>query len=435
MLNWVCSKQSPGIATSILAESDILRVLFINDTSRNGGPGRTLLDILKFLDPAMIHRAVLLPRAGIVSRRIAEADAADSIRFEPNLIENIYQPFSRAIERRDFSAPLPLKLLRAAGNILRAATGLAFLVRRVRRGGIDLIFCNGTSANVVGGVIAAATGIPAIWHVFYPGVGGAARSLHYRLAAGENVRSIICVSRATSLQFERCREKVSILHDALDIGEFDARATAPILRSEIGVGEETVIFGSLGRILPRKGFVELVRAASIVVGRLAPEQRARCRFVVLGDTPQDMQPDHLDECRALVRRLGLGEHVHFLGFRPDVRPYVADFDVSVVPSIYEDPLPRAVLESMAMSKPVIAFDVGGIGEMIEDGVEGRLLTGRPPDVEALARACLSYFDDADAWRRRGVAARRRIERDFDARKHAASLQDAMLRLAGGDART
>jgi glycosyltransferase involved in cell wall biosynthesis len=240
------------------------------------------------------------------------------------------------------------------------------------------------------------------------------------------------VSRATSLQFDHCREKVRILHDALDIDEFDARAAAPLLRAELGVGEETVIFGSLGRILPRKGFIELVRATRIVIDRLAPEQRARCRFVVLGDTPQDMQPDHLEECRALVRQLGLGEHVHFLGFRPEVRPYVADFDVSIVPSVYEDPLPRAVLESMAMSKPVIAFDVGGMGEMIEDGVEGRLLGGRPPDIEALAMACLSYFDDAEIWRRRGAAARQRIERDFDARKHAASLQDVMLRITGSN---
>ncbi|MDH8190382.1 glycosyltransferase, partial [Klebsiella pneumoniae] len=74
-----------------------------------------------------------------------------------------------------------------------------------------------------------------------------------------------------------------------------------------------------------------------------------------GDTPEDMRPDHLEECRALVGELGLTEWVIFAGFRPDVRAYIADFDVAVVPSVYEDPLPRAVMEAMAMSKPVIAF--------------------------------------------------------------------------------
>lgn len=424
------NKHPVDIVTSILSESSSLRVLFINDTSRNGGPGRTLLDILKFLDPAQIHRSVLLPSADIVSQRLTEAHAADDIRFDPNLIENLYQPLFRTMERQDFDAPLPLRLVRAAGNILRATIGLAALVRRVRRDRIDLVFCNGTAANFVGGVIAATTGTPTLWHVFYPSVGAPVRHLHRKLAANKNIRAIVCVSRATSLQFAHDREKVCILHDALDIDEFDGRATAPLLRAELGVGEETVIFGSLGRILPRKGFIELIRASKIVIDRLSAEQRARCRFVILGDTPQDMQPDHLEECRALVRQLELDDYVHFLGFRPEVRPYVTDFDVSVVPSIYEDPLPRAVLESMAMSKPVIAFDVGGMGEMIEDGVEGRLLEGHPPDIEALAQACLSYFDTPELWRRRGAAARQRIEQDFDARKHAQALQDMMLRIAG-----
>jgi glycosyltransferase involved in cell wall biosynthesis len=159
------------------------------------------------------------------------------------------------------------------------------------------------------------------------------------------------------------------------------------------------------------------------------EKRSRCRFVVVGDTPQDMRPDHLEECRALVRQLGLAGEVHFIGFRRDVRPYALDFDVALVPSVYEDPLPRAVLESMAMGKPVIAFDVGGIGEMITDGVEGRLARGAPPDIESFATACLDYFHDPAMRTRNGAAARMRVEKDFDARKHAQRLQDEFLRIA------
>jgi glycosyltransferase involved in cell wall biosynthesis len=74
--------------------------------------------------------------------------------------------------------------------------------------------------------------------------------------------------------------------------------------------------------------------------------------------------------------------------------------------------------------------MGGIGEMLEDGVEGRLAPGRPPDIQGLAEACLGYFHDPALRRRHGAAARARIERDFDARKHAAKLQAEMFRLAG-----
>jgi glycosyltransferase involved in cell wall biosynthesis len=405
-----------------------LRVLFINDTSRNGGPGRTILYILKFLDTDRIHRTVLIPREGIVSRRIVDAGAADHLFFEPGLIENLYEPLSRPIKREDFDAPLVLKMFRVTGNVSRGTMGFFRLLRRVRKEHFDLIFCNGTLAGFFGGALAVATGTPAIWHVFYPSVAPLMRPLHRMLAARRDIRLVICVSRPTSLQFEHCAEKVRQVHLALDIDEFDWHATKPLLRNELGLDDRTVVFGSCGRILPQKGFIELIRAARIVIDRLSPDDRARCRFVILGDTPQDAKPNHLEEYQSLARELGLTDYVQFIGFRAEVRPYMADFDISIVPSIYEDPLPLVVMESMAMAKPVVAFDVGGIGEMFEDGVEGRLVRGKPPDIEALAEACLGYFFDPELRRRHGAAARKRVERDFDAGKHARRLQAEMFRI-------
>src|SRR5438132_1436646 len=91
-----------------------LRVLFINDTSRNGGPGRTLFTILKFLDPELVHRAVLLPREGVVSELLREGGVVDDLLFEPNFVENAVEPWTRSIVRDDFDAPLSLKGIRAA---------------------------------------------------------------------------------------------------------------------------------------------------------------------------------------------------------------------------------------------------------------------------------------------------------------------------------
>ena len=76
-----------------------LRVLFINDTSRNGGPGRSLLYILKFLDPRVIHRSVLLPREGVVSALLRDRGVAEEFIFEPRIIENLVEPLTRAMRR------------------------------------------------------------------------------------------------------------------------------------------------------------------------------------------------------------------------------------------------------------------------------------------------------------------------------------------------
>jgi glycosyltransferase involved in cell wall biosynthesis len=406
-----------------------LRVLFINDTSRNGGPGKTLLNIVKFLDRARIHRTVLVPREGIVSQRFLESGAADQLFLAPGMIEHIFAPWSRSVERRDLAAPWPLKILRAGGNILRAIAALFHLSRKVKRDRFDVIFCNGTMANFMGGMLAALTGTPTLWHVLYTKVGDAMRSPHARLAAGKNVKSIICVSRPTARQFDRDLNKVRVIHDAIDIDEFDAQTAGPALRDELHLDDRALILGSHGRILPRKGYIELIHAARIVFDRLGESDKTRCHFVVVGDTPQDVRVDHLEECQTLVRDLRLSGKVHFIGFRSAVTSYIGDFDIAVVPSVYQDPLPLAVLEAMAMSKPVVAFDVGGMAEMIEDGTTGRLAPGSPPDIEALAAACLDYIADADLRRSHGRAARQRIERKFSARHHAGRIEDEIFRAA------
>jgi glycosyltransferase involved in cell wall biosynthesis len=273
------------------------------------------------------------------------------------------------------------------------------------------------------------TGVPAVWHVFYTSVARPIARLHARLAASSGVRRILCVSRPTTRMFQHCSDKVIITHDAIDTEEFDANAVLPRLRAEMGLSPEVVVFGSQGRILPRKGYVEMIRAAKIARDAMTAEERERCRFVVLGDTPEDMRPNHLEECRALVKELDLGTMVHFPGYRQDVKPYAVDFDVVVVPSVYEDPLPRVVLEAMALAKPVLAFDRGGIPEMIEEGVSGTLVRGAPPDVAGLAAGILRYAREPALRARHGKAARARVEQHFDGRAHARAVEGEILRVA------
>ena len=258
----------------------------------------------------------------------------------------------------------------------------------------------------------------------------ALRGVHDRLATSRGVTRILCVSEAAAALFPGVRGKVRVLHNALDVEEFRTSSVTPILREELGLDAGILVFGSHGRILRRKGYVEMIHAARIVLDAMVPDERARAAFVVLGDTPEDQRPDHLVECRALVRELGLDAHVRFLGFRRDVKPYVAAFDVAVVPSVYADPLPRAVLESMAFGKPVVAFDVGGVGEMVEDGVTGTLVRGPTPDAPGLAAAMLRYARDPALRARHGALGRERVVRDFDGMSQARKVEEEIVRASG-----
>src|SRR3954463_5818747 len=104
-----------------------VRVLFINDTARNGGPGGRLFYILRFLDPDVVHRAVVLPRPGVISELYETRGVTEELLFEHDLVENPIEPWNRAMARDDFDAPLPVRGVRAAGNVLRAGRAMARL--------------------------------------------------------------------------------------------------------------------------------------------------------------------------------------------------------------------------------------------------------------------------------------------------------------------
>jgi glycosyltransferase involved in cell wall biosynthesis len=393
-----------------------------------------LHSILRFLDPAVVERTVVLPRDGAIAELLARDGVADAIRFEPDLVENPIEPWDRPMERRDFEAPFALKAARLAGNVFKATRGLVRLASFVRRGGFDLLYCNGTNADFAGAALARLTGVPALWHVRYTSVPRAVEGLHRALAASAGVGRIVCVSSPAASLFAHCSEKVRVVHNAVDVEQFDPAAVESSLRAELRIPAATVVVGSHGRVLRRKGYVEMLRAARIVLDRLGEAERARLAFVVVGDTPEDYRPDHVAECRALASTLGLSAHVHMLGFRADVRPLVADFDVAVVPSVYADPLPRSVIESMALGKPVVAFAVGGVVEMVDHDC-GELVAFEPrgdgqgasdASVERLASAILRQVEDPSLRARQGVAARARVVRDFDARAHASRIQAEIL---------
>ena len=98
----------------------------------------------------------------------------------------------------------------------------------------------------------------------------------------------------------------------------------------------------------------------------------------------------LDALQDIVRDLGLDDHVVFTGRRDDIPAVTAAFDVAVLPS-YREAQGLTILEAMALSRPVVASNVGGIPEMIQDRINGLLVP--PQDPPALASAIVRLLQD------------------------------------------
>lgn len=181
-----------------------------------------------------------------------------------------------------------------------------------------------------------------------------------------------------------------------------------------GVSNDRRVIGCACRATPEKGVDVLLRAyARLLAGW--PPNRPRPVLVYMGNGPQ------FEELRSLRDRLALGNDVILAGYRPDAAEVIAGVDVCVVPSVWQDAFPLAVLECMARRKAIVAAAVGGIPEMIEDGVTGLLVP--PADESALATAIRALLDDPVRAEHLGTAAQRRVREGF-------TPEGQLARLAG-----
>ena len=194
-------------------------------------------------------------------------------------------------------------------------------------------------------------------------------------------------------------EKVEVIHHGTNIEEFIQTTASPSsVRRGLGIADDCLTVGIVGRVAPEKGHQVLLQAAALLGDRYP------LRFVIVGDGPSDAA------VRASVRSLGLEDRVVFAGFRPDVNNVIAALDILTLPSTWNEPCAAVVQQAMALGRPVVGTRAGGTPEMIADGETGLLVA--PSDAAALADAIARLAGDAFLRKRLGAAGRERVESHF-----------------------
>jgi glycosyltransferase involved in cell wall biosynthesis len=170
------------------------------------------------------------------------------------------------------------------------------------------------------------------------------------------------------------------------------------------------IVGAVGRLAFQKGFYVLLRAMRDV---------DNATVVIVGDG------EDRGQLEALARRLGVADRTIWAGWSDDVRSQVRSFDVFALPSRFEG-FPLAVLEALLAERPVVAADVGSVGEAVIQGETGFLV--RPDDPGALAAALRQLIGDSELQRRMGARGRRLVLGRFTARDMARSFSELYAEL-------
>ena len=215
--------------------------------------------------------------------------------------------------------------------------------------------------------------------------------------------TIVAVSHHTRndlIQYQRIApNKIQVIYNGIDI-RLRRNEKPAAIRRELGLQPDDVVFGTAARLEVQKGLDLLIDAAPLVLKRMP-----KARFLIVGGGSLE------NDLRARAAALGLERQVIVTGYRTDAVDLMQTFDCFVQTSHFEG-MPMALLEAMALNKPIVATAVGGVPEVVEDGVCATLLASREP--QDLSDALVSVAGDPVVRQRIGDAGRQRYERNFTA---------------------
>ena len=192
----------------------------------------------------------------------------------------------------------------------------------------------------------------------------------------------------------------SVIPNGVDLDRFDLPVPACALRREFGISGGAPLLGVIARLEPEKGHRYLIEAMPAIL-RGAPETW----LVIVGEGSLD--GELRSQAAALPRPAR--DRIVFTGRREDVAAITGEIDVAVLPSLREAQ-GISILEAMARRRPVVASAVGGIPEVLTDGLDGLLVP--PADPPALAGACIRLACSPTLRRQLGEAGRATVEARF-----------------------
>lgn len=393
-----------------------IRVMFVAHDSQLYGAQLALLDILQNLDRSKFTPTVVAPQSGPFTEKVAQL----GITVVTGVVMRwIYKrsPISLASLLRT-----PWRLCRAPAIYGLFLCGLPVRVARLlflfHRLDIDVVYTN--TITVFDGAIAARISRrPHIWHLheqidankeilkLFPGK-WISRTVVPKFSSRIIVAS--CALRAKLFPGDYATSKITVIHNGVDTKLFRPHQSEHFLHSELSVATDVRLIGICGAIQEDKGLEVFIRAAAEVA-----KTHPTAQFVVIGDG-HESYIDHLHE---LVRKVGLEDKVHFIGWRSEVSAIFCELEMIVIASMQEA-FGRTAIEAMAVGKPVVSTRCGGPEEVINHGKTGFLVD--IDDHNKLASRISELLSNQLLAHEMGLAGRIKVEKSFSVQDIAEGVE-------------
>ncbi|MBU0548814.1 MAG: glycosyltransferase family 4 protein, partial [Candidatus Omnitrophica bacterium] len=217
---------------------------------------------------------------------------------------------------------------------------------------------------------------------------------------------LITISKPLLEEFIKAKlapaNKFITIYSGIEIGKFREEFDINKIKQEFDIKPDELVVGTVARLASGKGHKVFLQAAARIAKELP-----NVKFMIVGDGPLR------NELIKLSKELGINEKCIFTDFRRDIKQITSIFDVAVLASFYEG-MGRVLLEAQALGKPVVAFKVGGIPDIVNDGITGILVP--LADEGRLAGAIIKLLKDETLHKRMSQAALEWVDLKFSSQK-------------------
>jgi glycosyltransferase involved in cell wall biosynthesis len=353
---------------------------------------------------------VLGRSAGGIARHVAQL--VEALDGTDGLTVDVAGPF-------DLPIPMPKEItpVLIPDGLWGHRKAIEGLRRIVADGGYDVVHAHGLRAGIDSGIAARSSRTvvaSTVHNLVQPEIAGRLRAVAYRRAESSVVRvsdKVFTVSEQIAQHLRRsigdpaAMAKIEVLH--LGVGATPkTRHDRRSARSSVGVDPTTPLIVTASRLSPQKALHVLLDAMVLMPSDVM--------LVIAGEGPLETT------LKKSAEASGLSERVRFTGFRSDVADLIAAADVFCLSSIWEG-VPLSAQEAILVGIPVVATDVGGMNELVTDGVSGRLVPRDQP--AALASALREVLASPGLRAAYAEKARRDLETNFSTEKMLARLTD------------
>ncbi len=336
-------------------------------------------------------------------------------KYHPVVLLPSDEDFAEALRHR--KVDVVIQKLPAIGffSSYKVILALCNVLRTINHYDIDLIHTDGPRNTLYAGLAAKLKRLPVVYHIR-----DANRDRYDRVLYYLSTR-IILVAQILRVRFDWVvnDDKFVTVYNGVDLKKISRQSSSSQIKRDLGFAESPLKIVSTGRVEPEKGQKFLIEAC----GRL--KERINFHLILVGEV---VDQEYARVCENIALEYGIRDRLTLTGYREDIDGILQDADIFVLPSTGEA-FSRAIIEAMAAGRPVVATDVGGTKEAIEDGVSGFVVP--PVDAAVMVERIFALATDEKLRQKFGAEARKRVEALFTIEKNVEKTELIYAELLGG----